>query len=69
MADWANSKRKVLVGRASIIAALLVLYRLSSGIVVQPLQILLMFVYTVLLALLAAWKLRSLRRQVRSALT
>ena len=48
---------------------MLLLYRLSTGIVVQPLQLVLMFLYTVLLAFLAAWKLHSLRRQVRSALT
>jgi hypothetical protein len=67
MADWAYSKRKLVTGW--IVAGLLFLYRLSSGIVVQPLQLVLMFVYTMLLAFLAAWKLRSLRRQVRSALT
>jgi hypothetical protein len=67
MADWVNHKRKILAGW--VVAALLVIYRLSAGIVVQPLQLVLMFFYTVLLALLAAWKLRSLRRQVRSALT
>jgi hypothetical protein len=67
MADWIKHKQKILAGW--VIAALLVLYRLSAGIVVQPLQLVLMFFYTVLLALLAGWKLRSLRRQVRSALT
>lgn len=67
MADWIRHKRKILA--AWTIAALLFLYRLSSGIVVQPLQLVLMFLYTVLLAFLATWKLRSLRRQVRSALT
>ena len=67
MADWITYKRKILAGW--IVAAVLLLYRLSAGIVVQPLQLVLMFFYTVLLAFLAAWKLRSLRRQVRSALT
>jgi len=67
MADWIKHKRKLLA--AWTVAALLLLYRVSTGIVVQPLQLVLMFLYTVLLAFLAAWKLRSLRRQVRSALT
>lgn len=67
MADWIKHKRKIMAGW--VVVTLLLLYRLSTGIVVQPLQLVLMFLYTVLLAVLAAWKLRSLRRQVRSALT
>jgi len=67
MADWIKHKQKILA--SWLVAAALLLYRLSTGIVIQPLQLVLMFLYTVLLAVLAAWKLRSLRRQVRSALT
>ena len=67
MADWIKHTQKILA--AWVVGAALLLYRLSTGMVVQPLQLVLMFLYTVLLAFLAAWKLRSLRRQVRSALT